>query len=131
MAVAAQQAVHVVGMPEARIILSQAAIYVACAPKSNASYLAIDKALKEVKNTEVRTVPPHLQDAHYSGAAKLGRGLDYKYAHNYPEHYVEQQYLPDELAGTVFYEPGDLGYEKTMKERLDRLRHRNDDGKNK
>ncbi len=130
-AVAAQQAVHVVGMPEARIILSQAAIYVACAPKSNASYLAIDKALKEVKNTEVRTVPPHLQDAHYSGAAKLGRGLDYKYAHNYPEHYVEQQYLPDELAGTVFYEPGDLGYEKTMKERLDRLRHRNDDGKNK
>lgn len=122
LAVAAQQAVHVLGMPEARIPLSQAAIYVACAPKSNASYLAIDKALETVKTKDVKNVPPHLADAHYQGAAKLGHGIDYKYAHDFPDHYVEQQYLPDELAGEVFYEPGNLGYEKTMKERLEHLK---------
>lgn len=126
-AVAAQQAVHVLGMPEARIPLAQAAIYVACAPKSNASYLAIDKALEVVRTTNIRTVPPHLQDAHYKGAAELGHGLDYKYAHDFPEHYVEQQYLPDELVGHVFYDPGVLGYEKSMKERLERLRNRSKD----
>lgn len=124
LAVAAQQAVHVLGMPEARIPLSQAAIYVACAPKSNASYLAIDKALETVRTKSVKTVPPHLQDAHYSGAAQLGHGLTYKYAHDFPEHYVQQQYLPDELVGETFYRPGDLGYEKTMKERIERLRKR-------
>ncbi|MGI6071637.1 MAG: replication-associated recombination protein A [Lachnospiraceae bacterium] len=123
-AVAAQQAVHLIGMPEARIVLSQAALYVACAPKSNAAYMAIDNAMSAVKTTDVRTVPPHLQDAHYSGAASLGHGLTYKYAHDFPEHYVQQQYLPDELTGKRFYEPGDLGYEKTMKERLERLRNR-------
>lgn len=122
LAVAAQQAVHVLGMPEARIPLSQAAIYVACAPKSNASYLAIDKALETVKTKDVKNVPPHLADAHYQGAAKLGHGIDYKYAHDFPDHYVEQQYLPDELAGEEFYEPGNLGYEKTMKERLEHLK---------
>lgn len=124
LAVSAQQAVHVLGMPEARIPLSQAAIYVACAPKSNASYLAIDKALETVKTKDVKKVPAHLADAHYPGAAKLGHGIDYKYAHDFPEHYVPQQYLPDELSGETFYEPGDLGYEKTMKERLERLRER-------
>lgn len=127
-AVAAQQAVHVLGMPEARIPLSQAAIYVACAPKSNASYLAIDKALECVRTKSVKSVPPHLMDTHYKGASKLGKGLDYKYAHDFEEHYVQQQYLPDELAGEIFYEPGDLGYEKTMKERLERLKNRNNEG---
>ena len=125
-AVAAQQAVHVLGMPEARIPLSEAAIYVACAPKSNAAYLAVDRALAEVSDTDVKTVPPHLKDTHYSGAAKLGNGQDYKYAHDFPEHYVRQQYLPDELAGKTFYEPGELGYEKTIKERLEHLRARKD-----
>lgn len=127
-AVAAAQAVHVLGMPEARIPLSEAAIYVACAPKSNASYLAIDKALESVKTRSIKSVPPHLADAHYAGAAKLGHGIDYKYAHDFPEHYVKQQYLPDEVAEERFYEPGDLGYEKTMKERLERLRNRKDPG---
>ncbi len=126
-AVAAQQAVHVLGLPEARIPLAEAAIYVACAPKSNASYLAIDAALEVVATTDIREVPAHLRDAHYSGAASLGHGLDYKYAHDFPEHYVKQQYLPDELVGRRFYEPGDLGYEKTMKERLNRLRSREDE----
>ena len=125
-AVAAQQAVHVLGMPEARIPLAQAVIYVACAPKSNAAYMAIDKALEAVRTKDIKTIPPYLKDAHYSGAAKLGNGLDYKYAHDYPEHYVEQEYLPEELRGTRFYEPGSLGYEKQMKERLERLRGRNE-----
>ena len=124
LAVAAQQAVHVLGMPEARIPLAEAAIYVAGAPKSNSAIMAIDKALELVESTDIREVPPHLRDAHYKGAASLGRGLDYKYAHDFPEHYVEQQYLPDELKGTVIYEPGSLGYEKNMKDRLERLRNR-------
>lgn len=125
-AVAAQQAVHLLGMPEARIVLSQAVIYIACAPKSNSAVMAIDKAMKVVEETDVKTVPPHLKDAHYGGAKKLGHGLDYKYAHSFPEHYVEQQYLPDELVGLKLYEPGVLGYEKTMKERLERLRGRSE-----
>ena len=128
-AVAAQQAVHVLGLPEARIPLSQAVIYIACAPKSNAAINAIDSALEAVKTIDIKTVPPHLQDAHYSGHEELGHGIDYKYAHDFPEHYVEQQYLPDELTGTRFYEPGDLGYEKTMKERLERLRNRSKEKK--
>ncbi len=125
LAVAAQQAVHVIGMPEARIILAEAVLYVCGAPKSNSAINAIDAALEVVKTTDIKTVPPHLQDAHYNGSKQLGHGLDYKYAHAYEEHYVEQQYLPDELVGTTFYEPGNLGYEKTMKERLERLRNRN------
>ena len=124
LAVAAQQAVHVIGMPEARIILAEAVLYVAGAPKSNSAVMAIDEAMEAVRTTDIKTVPPHLQDAHYDGAGKLGHGVGYQYAHDYPEHYVKQQYLPDELVGKTFYHPGSLGYEKTMKERLDRLRKR-------
>ena len=126
LAVAAQQAVHVIGMPEARIILAEAVLYVCGAPKSNSAIMAIDAALETVRTTDIKTVPPHLQDSHYGGAAKIGRGIGYQYAHDYPEHYVKQQYLPDELIDTVFYEPGNLGYEKTMKERLNRLKNRDD-----
>ena len=121
-AAAAAQIVERVGMPEARIPLAQAAIYVASAPKSNASYLAIDAALERVRSEKIKTVPPHLQDSHYKGAAKLGHGLDYKYAHDYPDHYVKQQYLPDEILGTTFYEPTEMGYEKNIREWLDRLK---------
>lgn len=121
-AAAAAQIVERVGMPEARIPLAQATIYVASAPKSNASYLAIDAALERVRSEKIKTVPPHLQDSHYKGAAKLGHGLDYKYAHNYPNHYVEQQYLPDEILGTTFYEPTEIGYEKKIKDWLNWLK---------
>ncbi len=123
-AVAAQQAVHVIGMPEARIILAEAVLYVAGAPKSNSAVMAIDEAMDLVRTMDIKGVPAHLQDAHYGGAKELGHGLDYKYAHDFPEHYVKQQYLPDELVGHEFYKPGNLGYEKTMKERLQRLRNR-------
>ncbi|MBS1476219.1 MAG: replication-associated recombination protein A, partial [Lachnospira sp.] len=88
-------AVERIGMPEARIILSQAALYVACAPKSNSCYMAVDKAMELVKTTKTAPVPAHLQDAHYKSASKLGHGIGYKYAHDYPNHYVKQQYLPD------------------------------------
>ena len=126
LAVAAQQAVHVVGMPEARIILAEAVLYVCGAPKSNSAIMAIDRALEAVGKTEIKTVPPHLQDSHYGGSSQLGRGIGYQYAHDFPEHYVRQQYLPDELLDAKFYEPGNLGYEKTMKERLSRLKKRDD-----
>ncbi|MDO5409017.1 MAG: replication-associated recombination protein A [Lachnospiraceae bacterium] len=128
-AVAAAQAAERLGMPEARIILSQAAVYVACAPKSNSSYMAIDQALEDVRKRKIVTIPPHLQDAHYSGAEKLGHGTTYQYAHAYPEHYVKQQYLPDELTGVTFYHPGNLGYEKKMAERLEHLRNRETEDK--
>ena len=118
----AAQAVERLGMPESRIVLSQAAAYVACAPKSNSAIIAVDAAMSAVRNDKTPPVPAHLQDRHYSGAKKLGRGVDYKYAHNYPDHYVEQQYLPDPYVGTTFYQPGDLGYEKEMKERLAKLK---------
>lgn len=121
-AVSAAQAVERIGMPEARIILSQAALYVACAPKSNAAYMAVDKALELVKTTKTQPVPVHLQDAHYKSSAKLGHGIGYKYAHDYPNHYVDQQYLPDALVDEVFYEPTDNGYEKQIKSHLDRIR---------
>lgn len=114
-ATAAAQAVERLGMPEARIVLSQAVLYVACAPKSNAACLAVDRAMESVKSKKT-SVPPHLQDAHYSGAADLGRGIQYRYAHDYPNHYVEQQYLPSEILGEVFYEPTDMGYEHTIRE---------------
>lgn len=119
-AVSASQAVERIGMPEAQIILAQAATYIACAPKSNASYLAIGAAMENVKSQKT-TIPAHLQDAHYKGSAKLGHGIGYKYAHDYPEHYVKQQYLPDEIRDAKFYEPTDIGYEKNIKERLTRL----------
>ncbi len=122
-AVSASQAIERIGMPEAQIILAQAATYIASAPKSNASYLSIDAAMQSVKTVKT-TVPAHLQDAHYKGSANLGHGVGYKYAHNYPEHYVEQQYLPDEIKDAKFYEPTEIGHEKQIKERLDRLRNR-------
>ena len=121
-AVAAAQAVERIGMPEARIILSQAALYVATAPKSNACYMAIDKALDVVKNSKTAPVPVHLQDAHYKGSAKLGHGVGYLYAHDYPNHYVRQQYLPDAYVNEKFYEPGDMGYERDIKKHLDKIK---------
>lgn len=116
-AVSAAQAVERVGMPESQIILSQAASYVACAPKSNAAVNAISLAMESVRTVRT-TVPPHLQDSHYPGAKKLDRSIGYRYAHDYPNHYVQQQYLPDEIQDAHFYEPGDLGYEKQIKEHL-------------
>lgn len=122
-ATAAAQAVERIGMPESQLILAQAAIYIAGAPKSNACTNAIFAALESVRNTKT-TVPVHLQDAHYKGSAKLGHGVGYKYAHDFPEHFVKQQYLPDEICGERFYEPTQIGYEEKIKERLDRLRER-------
>lgn len=121
-AVAASQAVERIGFPEASIILAHAVAYVAGAPKSNASCMAIQKAMETVRNQKIGAVPNHLRDAHYKGAAKLGHGIGYKYAHDYPDHYVKQQYLPDELVGTTFYEPTENGYEKNIKEYLERIR---------
>ena len=121
-AVSAALAVERIGMPEARIILAQAATYLASAPKSNASYLAVDRATECMKQTMTAPVPVHLQDAHYKGSEKLGHGLGYLYAHNYPNHYVEQQYLPDALKDEGFYEPTEIGYEKQIKEHLQFLR---------
>lgn len=121
-AVAASQAVERIGMPEAQIILSQAAAYVATAPKSNAACNAIFSATEAVRTRRTEAVPAHLQDSHYKGSQKLGRGLGYLYAHDYPGHYVEQQYLPDGLVGTVFYEPSDNGYEKQIKAHMAHLK---------
>ncbi|RDU23341.1 replication-associated recombination protein A [Anaerosacchariphilus polymeriproducens] len=117
-ATTAAQAVERLGMPEARIVLAQAVTYIATAPKSNACILAIDKAMDIVKSTQTAGIPAHLKDAHYKGAAKLGHGSGYQYAHNYPNHYVKQQYLPTGLEEVHFYEPTDLGYEKTIKDYL-------------
>ncbi|MFG6331135.1 MAG: replication-associated recombination protein A [Lachnospiraceae bacterium] len=122
-AAAAAQAVERVGMPEAQIILSQAVSYVASAPKSNAACNAVFEAMEVVKSVTT-TVPAHLQDRHYRGAEKLGRGIGYLYAHDFPEHYVKQQYLPDEIAEKTFYHPTDIGYEQKIAERLQRLRSR-------
>ena len=115
-AVSAAQAVERIGMPEAQIILSQAVTYMASAPKSNAAVNAISKAMDVVGRTKTPPVPTHLQDAHYKSAEKLGHGLGYKYAHNYKNHYVKQQYLPDGLTDEVFYEPSENGYEATIRE---------------
>ena len=120
-AVSAAQAVERIGMPEAQIILSQAVLYVASAPKSNAAVMAISKAMESVQ-TKRTSVPAHLQDAHYGGHENLGHGVGYRYAHDYPNHYVKQQYLPDEIKGSVFYHPGDLGKEKEIKEWLQYIR---------
>ncbi len=120
-AVAACQSVERIGLPEARIPLAQAAIYVACAPKSNAAYGAVNAALDIVG--KVRTsVPGHLKNIHANGAGEAPQAVGYKYAHDYPNHYVKQQYLPDEIVGTHFYEPTEIGYEATIKEYLDRIR---------
>lgn len=121
-AVNASLAVERVGMPEAQIILSEAAMYVACAPKSNACVMAIGEAMGEVEQTGDLPIPIHLKDAHYKGAAKLGHGTGYKYAHDYPNHYVRQQYLPYELSGKEFYHPSGNGYEVKIKEHMSRIK---------
>ena len=121
-ATSAAQAVERLGMPEARIVLSQAAAYVASAPKSNSAIMAIDKAMELVRTEKTPAIPPYLQDRHYKGAEKLGRGIGYKYAHDYPNHYVDQQYLPDPYVGMKLYNPGELGLEKERKAWLDRIR---------
>ena len=118
-AVGAAQAVERIGMPESQIILSQAAAYVATAPKSNAACVGIQNAMKTVANMRTMPVPAHLQDKHYKGAEKLGHGLGYKYAHDYPNHYVTQQYLPDGMEGMRFYEPSENGYEKKIREHME------------
>lgn len=119
---AAAQAVHNIGMPEARIVLAEAVAYVASAPKSNSAYKAIDEALMYVKNNPTGAIPAHLQDAHYKGAAKLGHGLNYKYAHDYKNHYVKQQYMPDGMEEISFYQPSGNGYEVAIKEHLEKIR---------
>lgn len=119
-AVSAAQAVERIGMPEAQIILSQAVLYVATASKSNSACNAVFAAMDNVKKYKT-TVPVHLQDAHYKGSAKLGHGIGYKYAHDYPNHYVKQQYLPDEIKDAVFYEASDNGYEQTIKAHMKRI----------
>ena len=120
-AVSAAQAVERIGMPESQIILAQAVTYIACAPKSNSAVNAIMAANQAVRQYQT-TVPTHLKDAHYKGAQKLGHGTGYKYAHDYPGHYVKQQYLPDEIKDARFYEPGVLGYEKQISEYLQKIR---------
>ena len=114
-AVSAAQAVERIGMPEARIILAEAAIYVASAPKSNSVVMSIDEAMDAVRTEKTRPVPVHLQDKHYKGAEKLGHGAGYLYPHDFPGHYVKQQYLPDGMEGRTFYHPSDEGFEKEVK----------------
>ncbi|WIK65102.1 replication-associated recombination protein A [Gleimia hominis] len=123
-AVAAAQAVAMVGMPEARIILSQAVIAVACAPKSNAAYRAIDRAIGDIRHGRTGVVPPHLRDAHYSGAKRLKHGEGYIYAHDEPNAIAAQQYLPDELEGTEYYHPTQNGYEERITKRLAKVKNR-------
>ncbi|MCM1038292.1 MAG: replication-associated recombination protein A [Ruminococcus sp.] len=121
-AVSASMAVERVGMPEAQIILAQAAAYVACAPKSNSSSQAIFEVMETLQQTGNLPIPAHLQDAHYKGAARLGHGIGYLYAHDYPNHYVEQQYLPYELNGKEFYRPSGNGYEVKIKEHMKHIK---------
>lgn len=122
-AVSAAMAAERLGLPEARIPLAEAAVYIATAPKSNTALLAIDKAYRTVGSTKTEQVPAHLQDAHYKSSAKLGRGIGYKYAHDYPMHYVRQQYLPDGLTEEKFYEPTGIGYEKQAAAYLDKIKN--------
>ena len=114
-AVSAAQAVERIGMPEARIILAEAVIYIASAPKSNSVISAIDQAMEAVRTEKTRPVPVHLKDTHYKGAEKLGHGAGYLYPHDFPGHYVKQQYLPDGMEGRTFYHPSDEGFEKEVK----------------
>lgn len=122
----AAQAVERLGMPEARIVLAQAAAYVACAPKSNSAIMAIDAAMNYVATHPNHKIPVHLQDAHYKGAAKLGHGIGYQYAHDFENHYVEQQYLPDEMKEITFYHLTEQGYEKELKEHLIKIKGGNE-----
>lgn len=121
-ATAAAQAVSRLGMPEARIVLSQAAIYVATAPKSNSAICAIDAAMENVGTTKTAKIPAHLMDTHYKGAQRLGHGIGYKYAHDFKNNYVKQQYMPEGMEDVHFYEPGDNGYEKEIREHLERIK---------
>ncbi|ADL12265.1 AAA family ATPase [Acetohalobium arabaticum] len=116
------RAVEYIGLPEARIPLAQAAVYIATAPKSNSAIKGIDQALKAVRSETVSGIPNHLKDTHYQEAEKLDRGIGYKYPYNYPQNYVKQQYLPDELAKKRFYKPENQGYEKKIKKFLDELK---------
>ena len=122
-ATSAALVVERVGMPEARIPLAQAVIYVACAPKSNASYLAVSAAAENVRKVKT-TVPGHLKNIHANGEGDVPQAVGYKYAHDFPGHWVEQQYLPDEIRDEKFYEPTENGYEQTIKNHLARLRGR-------
>ena len=122
-AVSAAQAAERIGLPEAQIILSQAVTYVACAHKSNAACCAIQDAMEAVKTERAMPVPVHLQDRHYKGAGALGHGDGYLYAHDYPKHYVRQQYLPDGMEGRIFYRPSDNGYETQMKAHMEWLKN--------
>lgn len=130
-AVNASLAVERVGMPEAQIILAHAASYVASAPKSNAAVMAISSAMETVQNTGNLPIPSHLQDAHYKGSAKLGRGTGYKYAHEYSNNYVKQQYLPYELTGKEFYRPSGNGYEMKIREHMKKIRKEAEDAEEK
>lgn len=118
---AAFESVNKIGMPEARIILSQASLYMATAPKSNASYMAIDKALEDIRNEEGKDVPKHLKDAHYQGAKDLNRGLDYKYPHDYENNYIEQVYLPEGYEDKKYYIPSNNGYELEIRRKFETL----------
>ena len=109
-------------MPEARIILAEAANYIACAPKSNASYLAINAALKFVKENSDFDIPKHIRNANYDGEKDIGIGVGYKYAHDFENHFVEQQYLPDEMKDTVFLNLTDMGFEKSIKTHLNKIK---------
>ena len=120
-ATAAAQAVERLGMPEARIVLSQAALYVACAPKSNSAIVAIDDAMDYVKTHPNYRIPAHLMDAHYKSAAKLGHGIGYQYSHDYENHYVRQQYLPDEAESERFFHLSENGYEKEIKQHMKKI----------
>ncbi|MDU5083515.1 replication-associated recombination protein A [uncultured Tissierella sp.] len=117
-AVSAFNAVNVIGMPEGRIPLAQAAVYIATAPKSNAAYVGIDKALEDIRAKEIGKVPIHLRDGSYPGAKNLGNGIGYKYPHDYEGAFISQEYLPKELLGKKYYEPTENGYEKEIKNRL-------------
>lgn len=118
---AALQVVEFIGMPEARIPLAQATIYIATTFKSNASYLGIEQALKDITEEQTQEIPIHLKDTHYFGAEKLGRGKDYKYPHNYKDHFIKQEYLPKQKE---YYKPGFLGYEKEIKRRMEEFKKR-------
>lgn len=127
-AVSASLAAERVGMPEAQIILAHACTYVACAPKSNSASRGIFKAMEYVQNNPAYGVPAYLKDSHYKGAAKLGRGLEYKYAHDYPGHYVKQRYLPEEIDGVSFYDSSGMGYERVLDGHMERIKENAQDG---
>ena len=129
-ATAAAQAVDFVGLPEARINLAQAVCYVASAPKSNASYEAIDRALADVRKGKLAPVPIHLRDANYPGAKKLGHGAGYQYPHSFPGHHIPQEYLPEDIKSHPYYEPSDQGYEKKIRERMRHWGHLPQDDEN-